>query len=114
MAWRGAGQDNIWVSTSTDGLNWSAQKELSDRATRSAPGITHSDGLNVFYMAWQGLDQDNIFVSYSQDGLQWSSQVELSDRATQGGPIGLTPNSTLYMAWQGLDQDNIWVSTLLV
>jgi predicted small integral membrane protein len=113
MAWRGLGQDNIWVATSTDGLKWSAQKELSDRSTRSSPGITHSDKLNVFYMAWQGLNQNNIWVSHSEDGLQWSPQVELKDRATQGGPIGLTPNETLYMAWQGLNQNNIWVSTLL-
>jgi hypothetical protein len=113
MAWRGLAQDNLWVSTSTDGLNWSPQRELADRATQSSPGITHSDTLNVFYMAWQGRDQNNIWTSYSEDGLQWSPQVELKDRATQGGPIGLTPNDTLYMAWRGLDQNNIWVSTLL-
>ncbi len=113
MAWRGLFEENLWVSTSSDGLNWSPQVELTDRATRSAPGITHSDPMNVFYLAWQGLNENNIWVSSSEDGLVWSPQIELLDRATQSGPIGLAPTNTLYMAWQGLNEANIWVSALL-
>jgi hypothetical protein len=112
MAWRGLEQDNIWVSTSPDGLSWSAQEELKDRATSASPAITHSDQLGVFYMAWKGTGQANIWVSNSKDGLQWSPQVELKDRATESGPALTPAGNTLFMLWRGLEQNNLWGSML--
>ncbi|HEU0016507.1 MAG TPA: sialidase family protein [Longimicrobium sp.] len=112
MAWQDDGQ-NISISTSTDGLTWSAPTELADRTTTAEPGVTHSDSLGQFYMAWRGPGAPNIWVSYSQDGLDWSPPVELTDRSTNAGPALTPTGNTLYMAWQGSGQQNIWVSTLL-
>jgi hypothetical protein len=112
MAWRGLGQDNIWVSTSKDGLNWTAQKELTDRASTFGPSLAGVDGHGAV-MAWRGLNQANIWVSTSKDGINWSPQKELKDRASQSAPAicGTAQNSGLYaMIWRGLDQNNLWVS----
>src|ERR1700733_9952024 len=97
MAWRGSGQNNIWVSTSADGIHWTAQQELTDRATSAPPAITYSASLKTFYMAWRGLDQDNIWVSYSANGTSWTSQNELQDRSTNSGPALSPVSNTLYM-----------------
>jgi len=62
MAWQGSGQDNIWVSYSENGLQWSPQVELKDRATQGGPiGLTPTS--NSLFMAWRGLGQDNIWTS---------------------------------------------------
>ena len=110
MAWRGTGQNNIWVATSSDGIHWSAQVELTDRACQDGPRVA-SRG-KWFAMAWCGLDQNNIWVSTSTDGIHWTAQKELTDRATSASPAinhcdGL---GVLYMAWRAVGQANIWVS----
>lgn len=113
MAYRGVDKENIFVSTSSDGVNWSPEKRLDDRQTKSAPSLTYSDSLHVFYMAWRGQDHPKIWVSYSENGVNWSPEVKLTDRGTQQGPIALTQTNTLVMAFQGEDKDNIFVSSLL-
>jgi predicted small integral membrane protein len=61
MAWQGLQQNNIWVSHSEDGLHWSKQVELTDRATQGGPiGLTPNE---TVYMAWRGLGQNNLWVS---------------------------------------------------
>ena len=82
----GLDENNLWISYSEDGLNWSSQVELKFDATSNSPAIAHTDSLKVWYMAWEGLDQKNIWVSYSKDGQRWSPQKELNDRSTNQGP----------------------------
>ena len=111
MAWQGLGQNNIWVSTSIDGLCWfpPPPTELGDQSTSAGPALACAGGPAV--MAWQGLGQNNIWVSTSTDGLHWSQQVELNDRATQFGPSVAASPRKFVMAWCGLNENNIWVST---
>lgn len=89
---------------------WSAQVELTDRATATGPALALNNG--VLCMAWQGIGQNNIWVAVSRDnGATWSSQTELTDRATVDAPALTVVNGKFAMAWRGLGQDNIWVST---
>lgn len=120
MVWRGVFENNLWFSTSPDGLNWSPQRELTDRGTQASPGIAHSAQLDMFLMAWQGSNEPSIWVSNSVDGTTWSAQENLSDCLTQAGPIGLVPTSppslspaNLFgMAFVGLFEPAIWVTQL--
>jgi hypothetical protein len=117
MAWKGLAQGNIWVSTSTNGIDWSPQLELNDRATSSTPALIFAVGLGVWYMAWEGLvppfgSAGNIYVAYSSDGLKWSAQMELGDRATPTGPALGSVFPLQFMAWQGVTENNIWTSVL--
>jgi hypothetical protein len=108
-----AHENNIWVSTSKDGVKWTVPYkpfELSDRATNGTPAITYFAGLEVFYMAWRGLNQNNIWVAWSTDGESWTPEYELDDRSTNSGPALSPVAHTLYMAWQGSDDNNIWTS----
>ena len=115
MAWRGLDQNNLWVSRSKDGVSWTPQTELTDKATQSGPALTGAFGFEGVYMAWRGLEQNNIFVACSTDGIEWTPQVELEDRATRDGPalsISNGEGTSLYMIWRGLDQENLWSSHL--
>jgi hypothetical protein len=98
------------VSQSVGRLNWSAQIELTDRATATGPALALHNG--VLCMAWQGVGQNNIWVAVSRNnGATWSAQTELNDRATVDAPALAVVGSKFAMAWRGLNQDNIWVST---
>jgi hypothetical protein len=114
MMWQGLDQDNLWVSNSKDGLNWSPQVEITTSATNSSPGLTHSDELGSFYAGWHGLDapnNPNIFVSLSSDGIKYAPQQD-TQMLSQDGPA-LTPcGSGLLMAFRGSNKNNIFVSNL--
>jgi hypothetical protein len=65
------------ISQSLGRLNWSAQVELTDRATATGPALALNNG--VLCMAWQGVGQNNIWVAVSRDkGATGSSQKELT------------------------------------
>ena len=82
MCWKGLDQNNIWVSTSEDGLNWSPQKELNDRSTKSGPTVAGTvGGPRKFVMAWAGWIRTTSGSRTRKTASTWSSQVELNDRA---------------------------------
>jgi predicted acylesterase/phospholipase RssA len=62
MAWRReAWPPNIWVSASTNGLQWTPPVKLHDRATRDAPCLVGVSG--TVLMGWLGTGENSLWSS---------------------------------------------------
>jgi len=61
MAWRGEDTNNIWVSHSANGFDWSPQYKLPGFGTKS--GVALSPVSRTLYMIGRGASQDNLWTS---------------------------------------------------
>ncbi len=83
VVWQGDDPTGLWdifVSTSTDGTNWSGAFKVNDDAlnenNQTSPAIA-IDGNGIVYIAWEDdskgdLDKD-IYVATSSDGTTWTA-----------------------------------------
>ena len=110
-AWKGMDSDQrLFVSSSADGVNWSAQLQLQAPSgsghghTSASPALAAFNG--KLYAAWKGKDTDQrLFVSSSADGVNWSAQVQAPSGSTSTSPALAAFNGKLYAAWKGMDSD---------
>jgi len=83
----------MWISTSTDGVNWTRRFQVSqpnEKASNGFPAIAAGPAAGDFRVVWQGNNGDpqgwNTFYRRTIDGgATWSETVQLSDRA-HGAP----------------------------
>lgn len=110
MAWKGINETNLWVSRSSDGVNWTPQARVFGAASTDGPTLAW-DGTTL-WMAFRGVAND--------DRLYWSACTDTSANFAQGfgkvTPIDGTgsavgPSMTIFngaplLAWRGAPGDN--------
>ena len=84
----------MWISTSTDGINWTRRVQVSqpnESASNGFPAIAAGPAAGDFRVVWQGNKNGNprgwntFYRKTSDGGATWSNTVRLSDRAN-GAP----------------------------
>ena len=115
MAWRGAGEYNLWWST-YDGngdLKWSDQQQLTDRGSVEGPTLAVFE--DKLFMAWRGVpgDQNLYWATYDEnDPRKWTDQHQLTQSASYDVPALGIFQDRLFMAWRGVEGDqNLYWTT---
>ena len=81
---------HLWVRTSTDGVNWTAQKEISNgaaMANNAFPAVAAGPTPGDFRLAWQD-DRNGSTIAWNtwyrrtaDGGASWSEPVRVSDQS---------------------------------
>lgn len=108
MAWRGSGNDhNIWISTKTNGDDWTPQRPLRDVGTIGSPALAW-DGRKL-WLVWRGTgDDQGLYFKTTTDFFQHDNpgQQKIPNVGSSHGPriaiIGGTPT----VVWKGVNDDH--------
>jgi hypothetical protein len=99
------GNWDIYMSTSVDGKNWSAERRVTDsnnNATNPAIAVDHSSPPKA-YIAWQQDQASNqeIYIASSSDGFATGTISGItSDSSNQIDPaIAVNVSNTVYVVW---------------
>jgi len=99
------GNWDIYISTSVDGINWSAERRVTDsnnNATNPAIAVDHSSPPKA-YIAWQDDRASNqeIYIASSSDGFATGTISGItSDSSNQIDPaIAVNASNTVYVVW---------------
>jgi len=99
------GNWDIYISTSVDGINWSAERRVTDsnnNAVNPAIAVDHSSPPKV-YVAWQDDRADNqeIYIASSSDGFATGTISRVTTNGSDQVEPALAVNSanTVYVAW---------------
>lgn len=112
MTWKGHGDDNqIWFSTSADGIRWTDQAAVPTAYTSDQPALaTRFDGSVI--MAFVGPPGDGgLYWMVSLDGKAWGPLHKVDGVGSSHGPsLGwqsskVPESDVLFMAWKGWDDD---------
>ena len=108
MAWRGAGDDdNIWLSTTTDGQNWTPQRRLGDVGSLGSPGLAW-DGTRL-WLAWRGgRNDDGLYFKNSTDFFINNNpgQQHINGGGSSHGPRIAIIAGIPTMVWKGVNNDH--------
>ncbi|MFC1739226.1 PKD domain-containing protein [Planctomycetota bacterium] len=98
------GEWDIYMSTSTDGITWSAARKVSDPnsdQTRPAMAIDNADKT---YIAWQDNQNDNndIYIASSSNLFVTKATAQITSNASsQTSPaIAITAANRVYLLWE--------------
>jgi hypothetical protein len=105
MVWRGSGDNNIWISTSTDGTTWTPQRAFRDVGTLGSPDLAWID--NELWMVWRGSPDQGIYYKKSRDFFARDnpSQGHVGGVGTSHGPRIAGVNKTPTLVWKGSNDD---------
>jgi hypothetical protein len=116
MAWKGIqGDQRLFWSNTTDGVNWLAPQFHRDLNTDQGPALADYNGR--LYMAWKGIQGDQrLFWSSTSKTAAWGGWESPRFKGafnTDQGPALAAHAGKLYMAWKGIqgDQRIYWSST---
>ncbi|NIP53351.1 MAG: hypothetical protein GWN67_23055, partial [Phycisphaerae bacterium] len=105
IAWQDSRRGNwdIYMSTSADGVNWSAETRITDSNDNQYYPAIAVDSSNKVYVVWEDSRNGNqdIYIGASNNGFvsKTISQIT-SDLAYQGEPaIAVDPDNTVYVVW---------------
>ncbi len=113
MAWKGIGADDqIYYSTSTDGINWTAQKPIPGIGTSDSPSLAW-DGTRL-WMAWTGVPGDtSLYYATTTNPFAWPDNpgIHIDGVGSSNGPsIAMVPGPML--TWKGIGkQSDVFFST---
>ncbi|MBJ7313512.1 Vps62-related protein [Rugamonas sp. CCM 8940] len=97
--------DNIWVSSSPDGINnWS--QPINSCGGINPSLVAHSDG--KLWMAYTY--NENICVAYSADGVSWTNMGQIPNQATVY-PILTSFMGSLWIVYTGNDSSQLYITT---
>ena len=107
LVWRGVGNDsNIWISTSTDGDNWTPQRKFGDVGTIASPAIAW-DGRRL-WMVWRGGGDDSgLYFKTSSDFFVRDNpaQQNVKGVGSSHGPRIAVIGNTPILVWKGSRDD---------
>lgn len=106
MAWRGIGDDDrIWVSSSTDGINWTPQHIVPGAASTDGPTLAW-DGFTL-WLALRGVPGDDglYWATSSNFGNNWSAVSPIGGTGSSDGPTMTIFNGAPLLAWKGIPGD---------
>ena len=97
------GNWDIYISTSVDGINWSAETRVTDSNDNQVNPAIVIDGQNYAHVVWQddqGGNQD-IYVATSSDGFVTKTISQItSNSSDQIDPaIAADSDNTIYLVW---------------
>jgi len=111
LAWQDNryGEWDIFVSTSTDGINWSAQTKVTDPNSNQINPAIAIDSSDKVYIAWED-DQNsnkNIYIASSTNSFATKTISQItSNTYDQTTPaIAVDSDDTVYVVWT--DQRNV-------
>ena len=105
LAWQDNryGEWDIFVSTSTDGINWPTQTKVTDSDSNQTNPAIVIDGQNNAHVVWQDDREGNqdIYIATSSDGFVTTTVSRItSDISDQVEPaIAADSGNTIYIVW---------------
>jgi uncharacterized repeat protein (TIGR02543 family) len=105
VAWQDSRRGNwdIYVSTSTDGVNWSAETRVTDSNDNQYYPAIVVDNSNNVYIVWEDSRNGNqdIYIAKSNNGFVSTTVSQItSDLAYQSEPaIAVDSDNTVYVVW---------------
>lgn len=99
------GNSDIYMSTSADGITWTAQTRVTDSSDNQVSPAVAVDGraTNRAYVAWQDdrAGHEDIYVAYSDNRFQSSTVTRVTSNASdQSSPaIAVDAANNVYLAW---------------
>jgi len=105
VAWQDSRRGNwdIYMSTSTDGVNWSAETRITDSNDHQYYPAIVVDSFNKVYVVWEDSRNGNqdIYIGSSNNGFVSKTVSQItSDLAYQGEPaIAVDSDNTVYVVW---------------
>ncbi len=98
-----AGDWDVYVATSSDGINWSAGRNITDPNSNQTDPAIVIDSADKAYVVWQddrGSNNDIYIAESSNDFLSRTTSRITSDAASQTEPaITVDSGDTVYVAW---------------
>jgi len=108
VAWKGDGNDNINVMSSTDNGNSFGNKLTSPETTPVAPCLVGHNGKLI--IAWKGDTIDNIFVAEvtgnGSSSTGFTNQITLAETTTDRPALASTQGK-LFLGWKGDGNDQL-------
>lgn len=100
IAWKGQGNHQLNVMSSSDGVSWKNKKTF-DEYTFFEPALAVFRG--KLYLGWTGTDRSAMLnVQSTEDGVNWTDKITI-DEYSRYGPGLRTFKDRLYLAWTGVD-----------
>src|SRR5271157_2280696 len=81
-AFIGKSSNDLYVCSSSDGINWSDHTSLGQKSSNSPSLIGFNDKL---WMAFTGNDNNALYLC-SYDGKEWSSNAGIKDQSSIATP----------------------------
>ncbi|MBG1268155.1 alpha/beta hydrolase, partial [Nostoc sp. WHI] len=95
----------IWITSSSDGQNWSDLNKVSGQSTSGSPALAVFN--NQLYLAYKANEAANyIWITSSSDGQNWSDLNKVSGQSTSGSPALAVFNNQLYLAYKANNPTN--------
>ncbi|MUG93774.1 alpha/beta hydrolase [Scytonema sp. UIC 10036] len=94
----------IWVTSSSDGKNWSEAQRVPEQTTSAAPALAVFN--NQLYLAFKATDAENsLCIATSSNGKNWSNGQRVPGQTTSAGPCLTVFNNQLFLAFRATDAD---------
>ena len=105
----GTGGQNIYVTSSTDALNWVPAYAIPNQTCANAGSLTVFN--NCLYMAYiDSNGNGQVWITFSADGIKWTAKY-LSDQTTSGAMCLTVFNDTLYLTYRDSSGSAIYVTS---
>jgi hypothetical protein len=112
LAWKGAGNDNLNLTLSSDGSSFGGKHTFEDSSDRGPALAEHGGRL---FMAWKGSGNENLNVARIQlwsdsqggFGVEGIDQKVTLDDTTEQSPGLATAADRLLLAWKGAGNDQL-------
>ncbi len=116
LAWKGDGNDNLNVMSSTDAGHTFGNKITSPETSPVSPALADNNG--QLFIAWKGDGNDNLNVAVVDTNISLGVATGISRKVILGDTSPRSPsiaglNGYLFLSWKGDGNDNLNVMVSL-
>ncbi|MEV0151651.1 MULTISPECIES: hypothetical protein [unclassified Nonomuraea] len=103
----GSGGDNyLWWTSTSDGVNWSADQRFPGHLTDSNPALAVYQ--NRLYCVHRGNGSSSMWWTSTGDGRNWTPDAQIPNAATREGPALAVFNNLLHCVHRGGADTSLW------
>jgi Papain-like cysteine protease AvrRpt2 len=104
------GSNDIFVTTTGDGQNWSIAYSIPGRTTSATPALSVFN--NKLYCLFKAEDTTRrIYVISTSDGQNWSDSYYIPEKTTSAAPAAAVFNNKLYCLYKGREYNDIMITS---
>jgi hypothetical protein len=109
ITFKGDHSEYIYISNTSDAVNWTEAQRLGTSQTSSPPSMAVlGDRLYIFY---RGRSSDSIYVHSTPDGVNWTAAAKINNHLTSHTPYVTSFNGRLYVAFKGSGSEKVYITS---